>query len=174
MPDQATCGKGLAENAALPAKLAEVIDAVGDNLSEHMTALDPRDPAARIERDAYATLLTKHRDAAVQLRAIAEEMAGYRDLPMAPHYPEVMRDQKLRRAFERLVALEKDLRAYFDDRIEREDAMLASARPARPARARAGLGAHRGSRRRSRTSLAAYPNRRAGSCPGRRVALARR
>ena len=35
MPEQQTCGKGLSQNAALAAKLAEVIDAVGDNHSEH-------------------------------------------------------------------------------------------------------------------------------------------
>ena len=127
MPEQQTCGKGLAQNAALAAKLAEVIDAVGDNHAEHRTALDERDPAARRERDAYTALLTKHRVAAQQLRAIAEEMAGYRDMPMAPHDPMVMRDPKLRRAFEQLVAREKQLRAYLDERIEREEGMLAAA-----------------------------------------------
>ena len=40
MPEQAMCGKGLAENAALPAKLAAAIDAVGANLSEPMTGLE--------------------------------------------------------------------------------------------------------------------------------------
>jgi hypothetical protein len=128
MSEQATCGKGLAQNATLPATLADVMDAVGDNISEHMTALDPRDNAARLERDAYASLLSKHRAAAAQLRAIADEMAGYRDMPMAPHDPEVMRDEKLRRAFEQLVAREKELRAYLDERLEREEEMLAAAR----------------------------------------------
>ena len=55
-------------------------------------------------------------------------MAGYRDMPMAPHDPVVMRDPKLRRAFEQLVAREKELRAYLDERIEREEAMLTAAR----------------------------------------------
>ena len=90
MPEQSTCGKGLAQNSALPAKLAEVIDAVGDNHAEHLTALDERDPAARVERDAYASLLAKQRIGAAQLRVIANEMAGYRDMPMAPHDPTVM------------------------------------------------------------------------------------
>ncbi|HEV8654449.1 MAG TPA: hypothetical protein VGR85_02930 [Candidatus Limnocylindria bacterium] len=96
MPEQLTCGRGLAQNAALPAKFADVIDAVGDNLAEHMTALDQRDPAARVERGAYASLLTKHRAAGAQLRAIAQEMAGYRNMPMAPHDPEIMRGPTLR------------------------------------------------------------------------------
>ena len=55
-------------------------------------------------------------------------MAGYRDTPMAPHDPVVMRDRKLRRAFEELVAREKELRAYLDGRIAREEGMLAAAR----------------------------------------------
>ena len=108
MPDQAACGKGLAQNAALPAKLADAIEAVAANLSAHMTALDARDPKARAERDAYASLFAKHRTAAAQLRAIAEEMAGYRDLPMAPHDADVMQGPALRQPFERLVAIEKE------------------------------------------------------------------
>ena len=48
-------------------------------------------------------------------------------MPMAPHDPVVMRDPKLRRAFEQLVAREKELRAYLDERIEREEGMLATA-----------------------------------------------
>ena len=125
MREQQTCGKGLAQNAGLTVRLAEVVDAVADNLSEHMAALDQRDPAARIEREAYDQLLTKHRAAASQLRAIADEMASYRDMPMAPHDSLVMRDPKLRRAFEGLLARERELRARLDERIKREEEMLA-------------------------------------------------
>ena len=112
MPDQATRGRGLAENADLQATLAEILDA---------------DAAARTERDAYARLSSNHPDAAAGLRAIAGEMSGYRVLPMAPHDRDVMRSPRLRAAFERLIALEKDLRAYLDERIEREERMLAGA-----------------------------------------------
>ena len=49
-------------------------------------------------------------------------------MPMAPHDLMVMRDPKLRRAFEQLVAREKELRAYLDERIEREETMLTAAR----------------------------------------------
>ena len=128
MSDQATCGKGLAQNAALSAKLAEIVGAVAENLSAHMTALDPANPGARPERDAYASLLTRHRAIAEELRALSHQMAGYRDLPMAPYDPEVMRGSSLRDPFERLVEIEKELRAYLDERIGREDEMLASAR----------------------------------------------
>ena len=37
-PDQPTCGKGLAENSILPAKLSELIAAMVENLEAHMKA----------------------------------------------------------------------------------------------------------------------------------------
>jgi hypothetical protein len=128
MPEQPTCGKGLEQNAALPAKLADVLDAVAENLSAHMTALDPGDQAAREERDAYAELLARHRAIVDELRALSKEMASYRDLPMAPHDPEVMRGPTLRDPFQLLVEVEKELRAYLDGRISREEEMLTLAR----------------------------------------------
>jgi hypothetical protein len=49
MPEQATCGKGLAQNAALPAKLAGVNEAVAENLS------------ARIEREEEMLAAARNR-----------------------------------------------------------------------------------------------------------------
>ena len=40
--DEPTCGKGLAEHSALPAKIGAVIGAIGEVLEFHMTALDLR------------------------------------------------------------------------------------------------------------------------------------
>ena len=47
MDDQQTCGQGLAEHSALPAQLAEVIEAMADNLQVHMAALELDDEPAR-------------------------------------------------------------------------------------------------------------------------------
>ena len=129
MPEHATCGKGIAANATLPERLADVVSAVADNLEAHMTALDGSDPAARAEREAYASLLTRHRAVADELRAMSEEMADYRELPPAPHDPQVMRGATLREPFERLVETERELREHLDERIAREDEMLAAAKP---------------------------------------------
>ena len=40
MDEQQTCGRGLAEHAVLPAQLAEVVEAMADNLQVHMQALE--------------------------------------------------------------------------------------------------------------------------------------
>src|ERR671935_3226006 len=54
--NQPTCGKGLAANAALPAKLAELVAARAEVLERHTQALDLTDPNARHELDAYTAL----------------------------------------------------------------------------------------------------------------------
>ncbi len=49
-------GKGLAENASLPAELGELIVSVAENLEVHMKALDLNDQNAKQEYDAYHRL----------------------------------------------------------------------------------------------------------------------
>jgi hypothetical protein len=56
MRDEPTCGKGLAENASLPAKIRELIDALAENLDLHLTALDLRDENSKKEDDVYRKL----------------------------------------------------------------------------------------------------------------------
>ena len=90
--DTPTCGKGLAANARLPAALAELMAARAEVLERHTNALDPNDPDARRERDVYLRLARHHREIARALGALADEMAGARDLAMAPHDAAVMRD----------------------------------------------------------------------------------
>jgi hypothetical protein len=80
-----TCGQGIAENSGLPAKLAELIAAIGAVLEHHTKALDPADPESRPEFDAYIDLMQQHREVSDQLSRLAERMAGYNDLPMARH-----------------------------------------------------------------------------------------
>jgi hypothetical protein len=41
MEDQRTCGKGLAEHSALPAKLGELTAAMAENLEIHMRSFSP-------------------------------------------------------------------------------------------------------------------------------------
>ena len=40
MEEQQTCGKGLAEHSAVPAKFAEFLDALADNLEAHLPTID--------------------------------------------------------------------------------------------------------------------------------------
>jgi hypothetical protein len=105
-----TCGAGLAANADLPALLGRLLAAQADVFEQHARALDPADPAARPELDAYAALQAGHRAAGGALTELAESMADCRDLPMAPHDLAVMTDPAGQpAAFRRFVELERDL-----------------------------------------------------------------
>ena len=108
--NQPTCGQGLAANADLPARLGELLATRADVLERHMRALDPADPAARPELDAYAALAGAHRAIAAQLSQLADQMASYKGLPMAAHDMQVMTDPRGQaEAFQRFIALEREL-----------------------------------------------------------------
>ncbi len=119
-----SCGKGLAEHAAIPAKLAELIAALAENLELHMPALVLADPAARAEHDAYRELADEYRAIGARLAAAAHRMTRYRDLPSAEHDPKLMADPRLRDAFARYVALERDLFTLLETAVERDDRLL--------------------------------------------------
>src|SRR5688572_28024287 len=108
--DQLTCGKGVAANAVLPAKLAELTGALAEVLERHTKALDITDPAAREELDAYVALVRAHRAIAGELSKLAQQMVSYRDLPMGRHDMAVMTDPAGQaEAFQRYVAVEREL-----------------------------------------------------------------
>lgn len=130
MDEPQTCGKGLAEQSPLPAKLGELTAAVAQNLATHMTALDLTDGNTARERDAYARLTSEHRTMAAQLESTATEMAGYRDLPMGRHRQELMAGLPFIDAFERFVQVEQELLALLETRLEQDREMLAQMRSA--------------------------------------------
>jgi hypothetical protein len=122
---QPTCGQGLAANAFLPAKLAEVLAARAEVLERHMQALDRSDPQAQQELEAYAHLAHAHRDVASELSRLAQEMAGYRDLPMARHDLAVMASPEGQMAdFRRFVAVEQELLTLLQANLEAEETSL--------------------------------------------------
>jgi hypothetical protein len=123
--DRPTCGEGLAANAVLPAKLAELMAAQAEVLERHTRALDPTDAAARKEFDAYTKLERAHRDVASELANLAEEMASYRELPMGRHDMRVMSDPKGQvEAFRHFVAVERELLALLQTKLEAEGGLL--------------------------------------------------
>jgi hypothetical protein len=123
--DQPTCGKGLAANAVLPAKLAELTGATAEVLERHMKALDLTDPAGREEFDAYTALVRAHRTIAGQLASLAQQMAGYRDLPMGRHDEAVMAGPEGQaEAFQRFVTIERELLALLSAKVEEEVQLL--------------------------------------------------
>jgi hypothetical protein len=123
--DRPTCGKGLAANAALPDKLAELTDAMAEVLERHTKALDLTDPAAREEFDAYAALVRAHRTIAGELASLAQQMVGYGDLPMGRHDEAVMADPEGQaEAFQRCVAIERELLALLSAKVAEEEQLL--------------------------------------------------
>ena len=123
--DRPTCGEGLAANAILPAKLAELMIAQAEVLKRHTQALDLTDAIAQKELDAYTKLERAHRDVAGELADLAEEMAGYRNLPMGRHDVRVMTDPKGQmEAFGRFVTVERDLLALLQSKLEADGELL--------------------------------------------------
>ena len=126
MDDQQTCGQGLAEHSALPAQLAEVTEAMADNLQVHMAALELDDEPARQEHAVYLQLVEEQRQAAGRLRAVAKEMAAARDVPMGRHDAETMRSPEVGDAFRRFVKARQELAALLQGMLEQDQRLLAA------------------------------------------------
>ena len=122
--DQPTCGKGLAENSVLPARLSNLIAAMAKNLAVHMKALDLTDSNSQIEHSAYEKLVNELRQAAVQLQWSANEMAGYRDLPMGRHDEIAMTQPGVRETFEKFVRNKQELFTLLEESAERDHQLL--------------------------------------------------
>ena len=130
MPEEQTCGKGLADNAVVPGALAGVAGRLAGNLEVHMRALDRDDPSAAQEHAVYERVARSLRGAAADLRAAGAEMADARDLPMGRHDMAAMSAPEVLEAFERYVATEDALHALLGERRERNQRMLAAMREA--------------------------------------------
>lgn len=124
MSEQATCGHGIAEHAALPARLGSLLEAVGLNLQLHLGSLDPAEEASKPEYAAYTALVQHHRELSGQLLALAELMASFRDLPMANHDSSVLGSPQVIAAFEALVSEQEQLIELLRDWLERDRAVL--------------------------------------------------
>jgi hypothetical protein len=128
MDDQQTCGRGLAEHSALPARLAEVTEAMASNLQVHMQALELDDEPAREEHAVYLRLAEEQRQAAARLRAVANEMAAARDLPMGRHDAQTMSSPEVGDTFRRFVKAKQELLDLLQGMVEEDRRMLAEMR----------------------------------------------
>jgi hypothetical protein len=124
--EQQTCGRGLAEHSALPAQLAEVTEAMADNLQAHMQALELDDEAARQEHAVYLRLAEEQRQAAGRLRAVAGEMAAARDLPMGRHDAQTLTSPEVAHAFQHFVRAKQELLALLERMAEQDRRLLAA------------------------------------------------
>jgi hypothetical protein len=124
MEAPSTCGQGLASRSILPGKLGELLAALARILEAHMRSLDPGDIDARKELDAYAALVTAHRDVADRLSGIAVQMADYRALPIAAHDEDAMSDAVAHKAFENFVRAEQELATLLQHQLQEDQEML--------------------------------------------------
>jgi hypothetical protein len=122
----ATCGQGLAEHAELHVRLGDLLQAMAGNLEAHLAAVGT-DAASQPERSAYESLLASHRRLSAELSALAGEMAGYRDLPMATHDMERMSSAEAVGAFQAFIDAEQSLADLRTDWVARDRQMIAGA-----------------------------------------------
>lgn len=128
MDDEPTCGKGVAEHAALPEKVAALFEAMADTLAHHRKALDLADGRAREEDADYARLVGEQRELVTRLRSVEARMSGYRNLPMGRHDESVMAGPEAVAVFEAYIERERDLLALLQTWHARDRAMLESMR----------------------------------------------
>jgi hypothetical protein len=126
MDEQQTCGRGLAEHSVLPARLAEVAEAMAENLRVHMASLELDDEPAREEHAVYLRLAEEQRQVAGRLRAIAGEMAAARDLPMGRHDTQALTSPEVADAFRLFVKAKRELAATLEGMAEQDERMLAA------------------------------------------------
>ena len=119
-----TCGKGLAENAVLPAKIGDLMSAMAENLEIHMKALDLDDQDSRVEYEAYEKLVRELQQAAVQLQTTANQMAAYRDLPMGRHDQKIMTHPRVRETFEKFVKRKQEVLSLLEQTAERDNQLI--------------------------------------------------
>ena len=122
--DQPTCGKGLAENSVLPAQVGKLIAAMAENLEAHMKALDLADKNSAAEFAAYDKLVKELKQAALELHITANQMAGYRDLPMGRHVDQEMMHPRVHDSFERFLHEKRELLSLLQQTVERDNAIL--------------------------------------------------
>ena len=130
MAQHPTCGQGVAEHSAFPARLADLLATMAENLEVHLGTLDPQDQTTQPERDAYTRLARETRKLAGELSALAAEMAGDRDLPMGRHDPAALSSRPVVEAFARFLKVEQELCALLEKSVKRGEQMLAQAQTA--------------------------------------------
>jgi hypothetical protein len=120
-----TCGAGLAQHAAVPAKLAVMFEGLAETLELHRQMLVLSDESSRREDDVYRDLAARWRTIAGLVGAAAAEMTAQRHLPMGAHDESAWGEAHLR-AFEKYVKAQSDLAALLESAARRDEQMLAS------------------------------------------------
>ena len=128
--DKWTCGKGLAAHARIPAKIAEFLKSLAQNLEAHVPAIDTSDANGTAERAAYDRLWKAYDGLATQLASTAQFMAACEDLPAAHHHEETLADPRLMEAFAQFVALQTELAEMLRASADQDRQLLQPSTPA--------------------------------------------
>jgi hypothetical protein len=128
MTDERTCGQGLAERSLLHTRIGALLGAMAEVLDVHTTALDTTDQRAAAERDAYRRLVAEHRELAARLKALGDEMAGYRALPMGRHDWQVLASPPAVDALERLTRREDEALGLLQQHLSEDQGFLGQMR----------------------------------------------
>jgi hypothetical protein len=121
---ETTCGRGLAQHAAIPAKMGSLLYALAETLELHRATLQLEDPKAGKEDDAYRDLASSYRQIAALVQKTAAQMEGYRDLPMAAHDEKAFGPAHVE-AFRKFVKAQSELLATLRTAADGDEKMLA-------------------------------------------------
>jgi hypothetical protein len=127
--EQSTCGKGLAENSILPEQISKVIAAMAENLETHMQALDLSDKNSSAEYAAYESLVKELKQSALHLHLTANQMAGYRDMPMGRHNMKEMNHPRVPEMFDRFMKEKRDLLTLLEGTMQRDNQIMETMSP---------------------------------------------
>jgi uncharacterized protein YndB with AHSA1/START domain len=126
--DAPTCGIGVAQHSALPAKIGVMFEGLAETLELHRTMLVTSDLNSRKEDEVYRELAASFRDIGERVQSAARRMAAQRDLPMGAHDESAWGADHLR-AFEKFVGAQGRLLALLRVDAVRDEAMLRSMKP---------------------------------------------
>jgi uncharacterized protein YndB with AHSA1/START domain len=126
--DAPTCGVGVAQHSAIPAKVGVMFEGLAETLELHRKMLVTSDPDSRKEDEVYRELAASFRDIAERVHSAARRMAAQRDLPMGAHDESAWGADHLR-AFEKFVGAQGRLLALLRVDAVRDEAMLRSMKP---------------------------------------------
>ena len=121
----ATCGAGVAEHAAVPAKLAVMFSGLAATLELHRELLVLSDEASRREDAVYRDLAARWRSIASEVAGAAAQMAAQRDLPMGAHDESAWGERHLV-AFTTFVKAQSEVLALLEPAARHDEQMLAA------------------------------------------------
>ncbi len=122
--DAPTCGIGLAQHAAIPARIAVMFEGLAETLELHRAMLVLNDPNSRKEDAVYQELAASWKNIAQLVKSAAAQMAAQHDLHMGAHNEAAWGEAHLK-AFEKFVQAQTQALALLRVAAERDEKMLA-------------------------------------------------